>query len=299
MRRFQHIVTNLTLQDSDASVLEWTSNIARLAGSRKITVVHGWQPVDIPRELKERYPWLLEPGEDVALERMAELLKNHLQVGDEVEIEQVVFQGSPLGEILAITKKGDADLVICGKNVSDLFLSEKLARKASCSVLTVPPKSATSSQNILVAVDYSEHSRVSLDVALAFAEAEGAKLTVFHAFEVPWGQSRATISREDFVAELRDFHTRELQRFVEEVGPRGVDVEYRIQESVVAPTAIASVVEENENDMVVIGCRGRHAIYATLLGSTAETILRECPVPVVAVKSKGSQKSLLDALTGS
>lgn len=299
MRRFQHIVTNLTLQDSDASVLEWTSNIARLSGSRKISVVYGWQPVDIPTELKERYPWLLEPGEDVALERMDALLKDHLKVEDEVEIERVVFQGSPLGEILDVTQKGDADLVICGKNASDLFLSEKLARKAPCSVLTVPPKSATTFGKVMVAVDYSEYSRNALDVALAFANAEEAKLTVFHAFEVPWGQSRATISREEFVKDLREFHSRELRRFIAEVGSRGVEIEYRIQESTIAPIAIASAVRDSGDDLVVIGCRGRHAIYATLLGSTAETILRECPVPVVAVKSKGSQKSFLAAISGS
>lgn len=299
MRRFQHIVTNLTLQDSDAVALEWTSNIARLAGSRKITLMHGWQPVDIPAELKERYPWLLEPGEDVASKRMDALIKEHLKVGDDVEIERVVFQGSPLGEILEVTQKGDADLVVCGKNVSDLFLSEKLARKAPCSVLTVPPSSEISFRKVMVAVDYSDYSRSALDVALAFAQAEDASLTVFHAFEVPWGQSRSTISRKEFVAELKEFHGRELRRFVAEVGDRGVEVEYRIQESMIAPTALASAVTESGDELVVIGCRGRHAIYATLLGSTAETILRECPVPVVAVKSKGSQKSFLAALSGS
>ena len=53
---------------------------------------------------------------------------------------------------------------------------------------------------------------------------------------------------------------------------------------------------EENHDLVTIGCRGHDAIYATLLGSTAEEILRTCPVPVVAVKKKASTKSFLAAL---
>ncbi|GAB5558626.1 MAG: hypothetical protein SynsKO_02730 [Synoicihabitans sp.] len=298
MRRFQHIVTNLSLQDSDAAVLRWTSNLARMAGSKKVTLMYGWQPVDIPPELKARYPWLLEPGEGVAQERMNSLIEENLDLADGVELNRVVFQGSPLGEILHVTQKEDADLVVCGRQVSDIFLSEKLARKAPCSVLTVPAETKTKFQRVMVAVDYSEFSREALDVGLAFAEAEGVALTVFHAFSVPWGQSRATISREEFVRELREFHEKELRAIVDEVGSRGVEVEYSLQESAIKPTAIASAVEEQGHDLVVIGCRGRHAIYATLLGSTAESILRECPAPVVAVKSKNSGKSFLSALSG-
>ncbi len=279
MRRFQHILTNLSLQDSDAAVLRWTSNLARMANTSKVTLMYGWQPVDIPPELKARYPWLLEPGEGVAQERMDALIKDNLKLAEGVELNRVVFQGSPLGEILHVTQKEDADLVVCGRQVSDIFLSEKLARKAPCSVLTVPAETETKFRQVMVAVDYSEFAREALDVALAFAEAEGVKLTVFHAYSVPWGQSRATVSREDFIKELREFHAKELRNIVAEVGPRGVEIDYRLQESVVTPTAIATAVEEQGQDLVVIGCRGRHAIYATLLGSTAESILRECPVP--------------------
>jgi nucleotide-binding universal stress UspA family protein len=298
MKRFQHIVVNLSLKDTDASVLSWTSNLVRLANSGKVTVLHAWQPVDIPAELKERYPWLLEPGEDVAGQRMDELIAQHLQVDPTVQVERVVFRGSPLGEVLRVAESGDADLVVCGRSAADIFLSEKLARKAPCSVLTVPSFAGSDFDRVMVPVDYSEYSRQALDIALAFAAAEHAKLTVFHAFEVPWGQSRSTMARPDFVADLRIFHERRLREFVEEVGPRGVQIDFKIKESLLTSTAIASAVEEGGHDLVIIGCRGHHAIYATLLGSTAESILHGCPVPVVAVKAKGSQRGLLAALRG-
>ena len=298
MKRFQHIVVNLSLQDADASVLRWAANLVRLAGAHKVSVLHAWQPVDIPAELKERYPWLLEPGEDVALKRMNELIAAHLQVDEGVEIDRVVYRGSPLGEVLRVAESGNADLVVCGRSASDVFLSEKLARKAPCSVLTVPPTAGTDFDRVMVPVDYSEYSRHALDVALAFAQAENAKLTVFHAFEVPWGQSRSTLSREEFVSDLRHFHNRRLRELVQEVGDRGVEIDYKIKESLLAPTAIAAAVDEGGHDLVIIGCRGHHAIYATLLGSTAESILHGCPVPVVAVKAKGSQRSFLAALRG-
>lgn len=298
MQRFQHIVVNLTLQDADAAVLSWTANLVRLARAKKVSVLHAWQPVDIPAELKERYPWLLEPGESMALKRMNALLDQYLRVDDGVEIVRVVYRGSPLGEVLRVAESGDADLVVCGRSVADVFLSEKLARKAPCSVLTVPPLGSTDFNRVMVPIDYSKYSRHALDVGLAFAMAEEAKLTVFHAFEVPWGQSRSTMSRGDFVRDLHQFHERKLREFVAEIGARGVEVDYQVRESLLAPTAIASAVEEGGHDLVIIGCRGHHAIYATLLGSTAESILHGCPVPVAAVKAKGSQASFLAALRG-
>ena len=296
MKRFQHIVVNITLQDADVAVLTWAANLVRLSGARKVSVLHAWQPVDIPSELKERYPWLLEPGEDVALTRMNELISQHLPIDSSVEIERMVFRGSPLGEVLRVAQSGDADLVVCGRSATDVSLSERLARKAPCSVLTVPSLAGSSFDRVMVPVDYSSYSREALNVALAFAKAEDAKLTVFHAFEVPWGQSRSMISRADFVAELREFHQTHLRQFVEEVDARGVEIDYEIKESLLAPTAIASAVEAGGHDLVIIGCRGHHAIYATLLGSTAEAILHGCPVPVVAVKTKGSQRGFLDGL---
>ena len=174
------------------------------------------------------------------------------------------------GEVLRVTVEGGADLVVCGRSPEEIQLGERLARKAPCSVLSVPADASPGFGRILAPVDYSAFSRQALDVALAFAQAGGVKLTAMHAFEVHWGHGRSALSREEFVADLREFHERRLREFVDETGRRGVEVEYLVRESALPGAAIADEVARGGHDLVVVGCRGHDAIYATLLGSTGE-----------------------------
>lgn len=296
MHRFQHILTNLSLKDEDAGVLDWTGTVARLAESGKITTLHTWNPVDIPDELKDRYPWLLEPGKSVSSERMQELVDAHLQAPSMTEAEHVIRQGSPLGEALSIAESGEVDLVVCSRSKEDIYLSEKLARKAPCSVLSVPEGASTDITRVLVPVDFSSHSSEALEVALAFASAVGAELTLMHAFTVPWGEAKAKVARPEIVDEFKELHEARLRKLAASVDSRGVDLKFHVIEAASAPKAVNAAVAADGHDLVVIGCRGRHAIYATLLGSTAEAILHGCPVPVVAVKSKETARQMLSAL---
>jgi nucleotide-binding universal stress UspA family protein len=296
MKRFHHIVAYLSLNDSDATVLAWVSNIARLADASRISLVHAWRPVDIPQQVIERYPWLLEPGVKVAEERIEKLRADHLSTDAGVAVDVVVHEGNALGELLRVLLDTDADLVVCGRDGEDVYLSEKLARKAPCSLLTVPANASTEFKRVLAALDYSSYSRKALDVARAFAESGKAGLTIFHAFAVHWGQSRSTIPREEFVKDLKSFHEERLRTLAASLDLHGVEPEIHLRESALPPAAIARAVNEENHDLVTIGCRGHDAIYATLLGSTAEEILRTCPVPVVAVKKKASTKSFLAAL---
>lgn len=296
MKRFQHLVVNLSLADTDAALLAWTSRLVQIAGSARVTLIHAWQPVDLPGELLERYPWLVQPGEEVVRERMNHLISSHLQVGSDVAVERRVVQENPLGAVLSAAVEGGADLVVCGRSTIERQLSERLARKAPCAVFSVPPEAGAGFSRVLAPVDYSEFSRQSLDVALAFAAAGGASVTAMHAFSVHWGQSRTALSRDEFVADLRAFHERRLREFVEDTGKRGVAVDYWVAEAALTSAAISDVASRGRHDLVVIGCRGHDAIYATLLGSTAEAILQQCPVPVVAVKEKVRDASLLATL---
>ena len=115
---------------------------------------------------------------------------------------------------------------------------------------------------------------------------------------MPWGEAKAKTTRPEIVTEFQKLHEARLQQLVAGVDTRGVPVNFHVTESESTPDAVNAAVTEADHQLVVIGCRGRHAIYATLLGSTAEAILHGCPVPVVAVKSKLEARGVLAALRG-
>ena len=49
-------------------------------------------------------------------------------------------------------------------------------------------------------------------------------------------------------------------------------------------------------DLVVIGARGRTGAAGVMLGTVTEQLIRESPVPVLAVKKKGECLGILRAL---
>ncbi len=296
MKRFQHLYVYLTLRDDDAAVLRWTSLIAGLADTTRVTLLHVWPPVEIPDVLKKQYPWLVAPGDDVARTRLDELVSQHLQLPEGTALETKVRQGNPLGELLAELSVQQPDLIIINRDTADFALAEKLARKAPCSVLGVPSSAPVKFKHVLAAFDFSDFSRHALDVAAAFASSSAARLSVLHAFEVPWGHQRALVSREQLADEMKTYLGAELARETAPLASRVAALDQHVVEAHLPSTAISRIVDEEKCDFVVIGCRGHGAIYATLLGSTAESILQKTAVPVLAVKQKGSSLSLLEQL---
>ena len=87
MKRFKHIVSPLSLTEGDAQIIGWASKITRLAETERVVFVHPMDIGEIPDEAKKKYPWLLNPIGDKAIEQMrsrvAELWNGH----PDVEIE--------------------------------------------------------------------------------------------------------------------------------------------------------------------------------------------------------------------
>ena len=68
-------------------------------------------------------------------------------------------------------------------------VTEKVLRRATCPVLTVPPRARTTAKlpfkRILCPLDFSESSLAALDFAFSLAQQGDAELTILHVFEWP------------------------------------------------------------------------------------------------------------------
>lgn len=296
MQRFQRLLAALPLNDDDATVLAWTALVARLSGASGVSLLHAWNPVEIPAELRQRYPWLLEPGEQELRERMEATVAQYPVAPAGAAPVLHLRQGTQLGEILRVAEAEQSDLIVVARGPGEAALAEKLARKAPCSVLAVPAGTPARCDRVLAAVDFSSFSAGAVDVAAAFARAAGGALTLFHAYHCTWGHRRAAVPREEFAADLRAHYVQQLTDLSRRYSAQGLDVGAMVTESALPARAVADCAAEVASDLVAIGCRGHNAIYATLLGSTAESILRDCPRPVVAVKAKGNGSSLLQLM---
>ena len=113
----------------------------------------------------------------------------------------MVNVGQPAREILDCAATLPADLIVMGTHGHSGFehlllgsVTEKVLRKATCPVLTVPPRAGDTSlpfKHVLCAVDFSASSLKGLDFALSMAEEADAVITIVHVLEWPWEEPPA------------------------------------------------------------------------------------------------------------
>ena len=245
-----------------------------------------------PEAVRERLETLADSAMSELVERGPET---------EVRIRRIQSRGiSAAPTILDYAGEWDADLIVMGtrgrRGPSHLLLgsvAEEVVSHARCAVLTMHDGESASPieavENILVPVDFSEHSRRSLRVARELAKRWGAEIQVLHVVEdivhpSYFGQTM------DVTKELVTRATDALAELVDEVlGDDGSR-----QSVVVGHRAVPKILEfvrHNGSDLVVLATHGLGGVEEFLFGSTAKRVVQASPVPVLALKAFG--KSLL------
>ena len=147
-------------------------------------------------------------------------------------------------------------------------------------------------KNILVAIDGSEHSRAATEHALSIAERVHASVVGLHVIDIVSieGSFLHDISGSlgfepylDFSSKMREVLEERGRAMLAEFSDRAAESKVRC-ETLMDVGVIANEICERARtaDIVVIGHRGVNEKFSTgLLGSTAESITRKCPKPVL------------------
>jgi len=144
-------------------------------------------------------------------------------------------------------------------------------------------------QHILVAIDDSPCARKALNEAIGLASVCQADLEILHVIDYSFlqydfGYGDFTELRPQFVAAGEDL----LRRAGDAAGAAGLQHRQQLIDDLATMGNVADRVNEYARtcgaDVVVIGTHGRHGLKRMLLGSVAESLARDCPVPVVLVR---------------
>lgn len=144
-------------------------------------------------------------------------------------------------------------------------------------------------RRILVPLDDSGSSQRGLQEALALAKPLGATLVLLHVVEPPMmlmpDISAATTWSELLQAQV-EMGRRILEAAEQRARDAGVDCEVLLHDS--DPRRVADVIVDDVGkyrcDLVVMGTHGRRGVRRLLLGSDAELVLRQSPVPTMLVR---------------
>ena len=175
-------------------------------------------------------------------------------------------------------------------------LAKACVRSAPCRVLLVDDANHGAFKTIVVGVDFSPTSLEALQTAARVAAQDNAALHVVHVFFPPWKRLSSVTSLDDdsaeFQAKYREVLRSQLEEIVAGVGRSASYLKPRFElvEHTSDGRGLSEYAQTVNADLLVMGTRGRTNFAETLLGSTAERVLRYAPCSILTVRAEGGKK---------
>lgn len=152
-------------------------------------------------------------------------------------------------------------------------------------------------KNILVPHDFSAGADRALVVAGDLALTFGARVVLLHVTPLPPGMLPTTLIQPgDSPSQITvaEYTTRaaavQLEKCANSLRERDVPVEIVALLGGVAETILEEA-KRRESDVIVMGTHGRRGLAHLLIGSVAEKVVRQAPVPVLTVRTTVAEET--------
>jgi nucleotide-binding universal stress UspA family protein len=213
-----------------------------------------------------------------------------------IKTEVIVDDGDAADRIVERASSEAADLMVIGTHGLRGFerfmlgsVAERVLRKATCPVMTIPPASATDAKvpytRLLCPVDFGESSVVALRYAFSLAQEADAALTILHVIDSPQ-DPELSVEQLD-AAEVREFVEEQARRRLDELVTDDARTWSKPTARIGYGKPYRQILETAENDkvdLIVIGIHGRNPIDVMLFGSTTNQVVRRASCPVLTLR---------------
>jgi len=245
----------------------------------------------------------LEPAERQRLQdRLATFCQAATAAGTVIDAR--VLSGHAVSAILEQAASLPADLIVMGTHGLSGFrhlvlgsVTEKVLRRATCPVLTVPPRAHATSmlpfKRVLCAVDFSAPSLQAVRFARSLASESGATLVLMHVVEWPWHEPPAPrvedlpAAQAAALAEYRRSVETAATARLESIGGSdalaGTAAVVRVGHGKPYEQLLAAARRDGA-DLIVAGVHGRNALDLGVFGSTTNHLVRAATCPVLTVR---------------
>jgi nucleotide-binding universal stress UspA family protein len=224
------------------------------------------------------------------------------RVADEVAAagqlgEALLRMGPAADGVLLAADERAADLIVVGSHgrsgLARLVLgstAENVLRRAKVPVLIVKQGQEVPTRAIGVAVDLSVESAHVVATGFELAQALGGRVHLLHAYAavvVPNEFGAGNIPHERL-------HDRARESVLDLAAPyqRLPTMGKCVVELGDPTTVILELTEDLELDLLVLGTEGRHGLSRMVVGSVAESVLRQTRVPVLIAKHRRAPADL-------
>jgi nucleotide-binding universal stress UspA family protein len=206
-----------------------------------------------------------------------------------------IRRGKPFVEIIRCARELAAELVVIGRHksrrVRDLFLgstAERVIRKGDLPVLLVNREPKGPYSHPLIATDLEETSRRALELALRLIDPRVRAIDVVYAYEVPFEGAllQGNVAPKQIARRREEFRKSAhaaLDEFLARLGETRMRWKKLVREGDPRRVVCGQVVRRHP-DLVALGTHGRTGLAHILIGSVAETVVREVPCDVLVAR---------------
>lgn len=309
MHPLRKILVGLDATEMDSTLIEFASFLARTYSAENVYFVNVIKNIQLPSSVRKEFPTLME---DAIKDRKKLLEKKVIENFDMTlssKVKIAVEQGPmPSKHILRLAEKYNIDAIVVGRKQNlkgSSVVTQRLARRATCSLLIVPEKEYSSVSKLMVATDFSKDSLAAMEEAIAVAskcisEGKNAEITALHVYQVPSGYHYTGKSYEEFAHIMEENARKEYQKFLRKIDTKGIEITPMFaldkQDDIVA-TIYENAVQENV-DCIVIGGKGKAASTAFFpIGTNTERLVSmDANIPLLIVRPKHKNAGLMEML---
>lgn len=208
-------------------------------------------------------------------------------------VDSVLLRGVSAADTILdyLEKHSDIDLVVMGTHGRTGFskfltgsVTERVVRYSGVPVITVhKDHPAESIKNILVPIDFSDHSKTASDKAASIANAVSASLTFVHVVEMNAHPEFYNISSKSIMEENPNLIRHIIDNMIKVTEISEDDAQYVVLEGKVHKE-ITEYAQDQFVDLIVMPTRGMSDLEHLILGSNTERVVRTAECPVLTIR---------------
>ena len=309
MNPLKKILVCLDATEMDATLIQFATFVAQAESVESIHFVNVIMKTQLPSKLRKEFPDLMEKALVDRKRELEQKVIEHFDLTLDVKVKIAVEQGPlPSKQILDLANRHNIDVIVVGrkKNLrNNSVVTQRLARRASCSLLIVPEKEYASVRKLMVATDFSKDSIGAMNAAVDMAMREvtrGNQVEVIchHSYQVPVGYHYTGKSFDQSAHVMEENARKRYKRFIRQIDTKDIKVtpSFALAKGDDLVTSIYETAVNYQVDFVVIGGKGKTASTALFpIGTNTEKLISvDSEIPLLVVRSKHKNAGIIDML---
>lgn len=302
MYQIKTLIVCLDQTSMDDTLVKFASYITKINQTKKIYFTNIIRNLHIPKEVLKEFPNLIDNMVEERKSQMREVVERNWEGQTDAEFVYTVKEGQLAKKVLKLAHEKSADMVVVGRKVElpgSGVGAQRLARRASCTLMIIPENSVANISRILVPSDFSAYSKDALEEAILISEKNDRKIEIFcqNVYTVPSGYHFTGKSYEEFAAIMKTHAEIQYKKFIRKIDTKGVKITplYTKDEDDDLAQDIIKMAMEIDAHGIIIGAKGRTAATALFLGSMAERLIQlNDKIPLLVTRPKGKNAGILD-----